>query len=1058
MKKILFPTIAVFLMMSGFAQHNATITDTTVILKTYPFSDPDPIPRPDIYYYPWFRFDGFSVNGEDQAWKEVILENDYIRVSIFPEIGGKIWGAIEKSTGNEFVYYNSVVKFRDIAMRGPWTSGGIELNFGIIGHSPNTSTPVDYAVQTNEDGSVSCFLSATDLFTRTRWETEVNLPKDKAFFTTKTIWHNPTPLEQPYYQWMNGAFQAEGNLEFCFPGTHWIGHDGQAHNWPVDEEGRDLSWYDQNNFGGDKSYHIVDGINEFFGAYWHDTGFGSVHYAPYGEKLGRKIFLWSHARSGEIWEDLLTDNDGQYVEFQSGRLFNQAVSSSTKTPFKHHGFKPYATDIFTEYWFPVKNTGGVTEANTLGALNVEKEDGQIVIRFCPVQRLNERITVLQGNRSVFSAMLDLDVLETWEKQIENEFPDALLTIIVGGNKLVYKEKNTDEQASRPVKAPADFDWQSVYGLYIDGVHWMHQNNHERAMTSFQNCLDKDPYYAPALNKLSGLYYRKAQYEKALEYVRRSISINAYDPEGNFNFGLINKVLGHYTQSQDGFAVATLSPLYRKAAHIELAKLFLKQNNPDRAGYYALKVLESDSDDPEASKLMTVISREMAKPGEAADYIQRIRTVQHLNHHADFEQWLLDGRDESKSLFINRIKWEMPQETFLEMAHWYQDVGDLNAAVQLLEMAPENPLVYLNLAHTYNLLNDPGRSEKFLEAGIREPVDFVFPFRTEELNVLNWASTRSDNWKIKYYLGLLNWSLDNEDRAKELFVQLDDQPGYPYFYLARASLLAGETDYNPEHDLLKARASGVEDWRISERLIDFYLQDNQTARALEMARESLKKFPSNNTLKYVYAKCLMADGKYAAARKALMETTILPNEGARYGRVTYRQACIMESIEWYKEGKYRKAVELTELARLWPENLGAGKPYDVDERLEDFLEAQYLEKRRSREKAEALYRKIVRFTEEQEVGYTSTDFLYLIALRKLDQEHKIDKFLQTWEEHAREDPALHWSRSALAGSSKVQNDEADLNVDNRSEGTPWDPRRRDQEFELIKVINDVILKE
>jgi hypothetical protein len=28
------------------------------------------------------------------------------------------------------VLYNNVVKFRDIAMRGPWTSGGIEFNFG----------------------------------------------------------------------------------------------------------------------------------------------------------------------------------------------------------------------------------------------------------------------------------------------------------------------------------------------------------------------------------------------------------------------------------------------------------------------------------------------------------------------------------------------------------------------------------------------------------------------------------------------------------------------------------------------------------------------------------------------------------------------------------------------------------------------------------------------------------------------------------------------------------------------------------------------------------------
>jgi len=185
MKRIYFISVILFFcsIMHSIAQDNAIITEVQKTMKTYPFSDPDPIPRPDIYYYPYFRFDGFAINSEDKAWKVVEMENQYIKVSVFPEIGGKIWGAIEKSTGNEFLYYNSVVKFRDIAMRGAWTSGGIEINFGIIGHAPTSATPIDYKITNNEDGSVSCFISATDLFTRTRWVTEVNLPRDKAYFT-----------------------------------------------------------------------------------------------------------------------------------------------------------------------------------------------------------------------------------------------------------------------------------------------------------------------------------------------------------------------------------------------------------------------------------------------------------------------------------------------------------------------------------------------------------------------------------------------------------------------------------------------------------------------------------------------------------------------------------------------------------------------------------------------------------------------------------------------------------------------------------------------------------
>ena len=102
--------------------------------------------------------------------------------------------------------FRSVVKFRDIAMRGPWTSGGIEFNFGIIGHAPTSSTPIDYVTRQKPDGSVSCYVSSYELVTRTLWTVEVNLPKDKAYFTTTTTWHNSSSIDQPYYQWMNAGY------------------------------------------------------------------------------------------------------------------------------------------------------------------------------------------------------------------------------------------------------------------------------------------------------------------------------------------------------------------------------------------------------------------------------------------------------------------------------------------------------------------------------------------------------------------------------------------------------------------------------------------------------------------------------------------------------------------------------------------------------------------------------------------------------------------------------------------------------------------------------------
>jgi hypothetical protein len=231
-------TVLPLLILSCFivtGQQVATIKESLKVFTTYPFSDPDPIPEMGKTY-PYFRFDSYTNTPVQKQWKVVELENNYLKVMIMPEIGGKIWSVIEKSTGKSFVYYNHTVKFRDIGMRGPWTSGGIEPNYGIIGHTPNTATPVDYTTIHKADGSVSCIIGVLDLLTRTTWRIDINLPKDKAYITTSSFWYNASPFEQPYYTWMNTGLKASGNLEFIFPGTKYIGHSGEYSDWPINKE------------------------------------------------------------------------------------------------------------------------------------------------------------------------------------------------------------------------------------------------------------------------------------------------------------------------------------------------------------------------------------------------------------------------------------------------------------------------------------------------------------------------------------------------------------------------------------------------------------------------------------------------------------------------------------------------------------------------------------------------------------------------------------------------------------------------------------------------------
>ncbi len=1037
------------IIFSACSHETATVEETKKSFCTYPFSDPDRVPRPDRNYYPYFRSDGYSQDSTSAEWKVVELGNAYVKVHIMPEIGGKIWGAIEKSTGNEFIYYNSVVKFRDIAMRGPWTSGGIEFNFGVIGHSPHVSAPVDYKTRNNDDGSASCFIGGIELFTRTRWEVEINLQPDKAYFTTKTKWNNPTPFLQPYYNWSNAAYQAEGNLEFIFPGNTRVSHGGSADTWPIDQEGHNLSFYDNNDFGGSKSNHIVGDISGFFGAYWHGLNFGSGHYSMYGDKLGEKIFLWSLSRQGGIWEDLLTDTDGQYVELQAGRLFNQPGSNSTQTPYKHFGFLPHAYDEFKEYWYPVMDIGGMVQSNNLGALNIIENNTDQEIYFSPLQPIKDEIKIYFGDELKYTFNVNLKPLETWKTSITKNQSNEPIKIIVGaGKELIYTEEGLN--SSRPTKIPDSFDWNSVYGLYTSGVNWIYQGRYERAYEKLTACLELDPLYAPALNHLAELQLRKTDVESAMKNVKKSLSMNTYDPKANFVFGLISKQMNNLVDAQDGFAVASISPEYRKAANLELAKLFILKDELHIAQQYVEKVLAKEADNQDAILLMSIISRRNGGLEEAAKYADQLENISPLNHFARSERLFLKPNKQTTESFISLIRNELPYQTFMEMALWYDNLGGKQEAIKILELAPEKALINLQLAYLYQIINDAEKSGSYLGKFIQSTSDFVLPFRKEMIPALEWAIGKTDDWKPRYYLGLLHWSLGNKSYAKGFFDICGDSPESPYFYLAKTNLFAGSPGYNPEQDLLKARKLGIDDWRTSLAIIDYYLSKNLVAKALDVSKKALEAFPSNDALKYNHAKCLLANGFYSESLDELETTTILPFEGAHYGRVTYRQAALMESMQLFEEHKFEEAVKTIEKARLWPENLGVGRPYVVDERIEDFLKAENLLRLNEKGKAEELYKGIITYSQENTGGYSSTDFLYLIALKRLNMDKQAQNFLTLWQKNSSGDPLLKWTKAMMNNNRHAaQLIEEEINTE--AGGTPWDPRYADTDFELVKEI-------
>ena len=858
-KKILTLLILCLTVLGTAFPQKAWYKEKQLKLNTYLFSDPNPVPEFGIIY-PYFRFDGYAVKGHLQEHRMIILENPYIKLWITPDIGGKIWGALEKSTGKDFIYFNHAVKFRDVAMRGPWTSGGIEFNFGAIGHAPSCSTPVDYFIRKNDDGSVSCFVGALDLPSGTRWSVEINLPADKAYFTTRSMWDNPGDLEQSYYHWTNAGIKAAGNLEYVFPGNHYLGHDGKCFPWPVDKEGRDLHFYDNNNFGSYKSYHVFGEVTNFYGGFWHNDNFGFGHYSLYDEKPGKKVWIWGLSDQGMIWEKLLTDTDGQYTELQSGRLFNQAASESTLSPFKHRAFLPGTTDTWIEYWFPVKGINGLRNGAPQGSVNLTSGNGKIDISYCPNQKINGIIAVKDHAESVFTKSIQLTPLQSFADSFSFHGNTNDLSVWLD-NKLIYTVNPQKRIIKRPVEMPANFNWKTAYGYYLKGKEWERQRYYKKAEEDYEKSLHQNQWFVPSLDGMSILCYRKMNYQKAFKYAKMALSVDTYDPFGNLQYALSSLALGDTTSAIDGFSIASESVSLRSVAYNGLATIFLRKMQFGRSLHYANASLAANSLGAEANQLKEIVLRLAGDTAEANVVLEKLNQRDPLNHFIRMEKWLANPSKTNEQNIYKFMTGELPAETFLQYALWYYDKGLHADALKIMGMAPEKPIVLIWKAYLNHLCGNEDESKVILSKALATSPNLVFPSRPETMNALHWAEKQGENWKIKWYKALICLNAGAVTEGTQLITECHNVPDFYPFYLLRASLWDKSSEM-ADKDVQEALKIGGNQWRVGLFASRFYLERGDTIRSLQYATDFLRKNRDNYYLGLQLAKVLELHGDYA----------------------------------------------------------------------------------------------------------------------------------------------------------------------------------------------------
>ena len=626
---------------------------------------------------------------------------------------------------------------------------------------------------------------------------------------------------------------------------------------------------------------------------------------------------------------------------------------------------------------------------------------------------------MEGNTVVYSKNLKLQTLKNFSDSVKF-FEDANnLVVTLGGTKFTYSSNPSSDVLNRPVDGPNDFDWSSAYGIYLQAKENIRQRYYTQAEEKLTLCLSNDPNFLPALSDMSMLMYRNGEFQKSLDVALQALRIDTYDPSANFYYGLANAQLGNIPDAKDGFDIATSSVEYRGAAYLELCKIYFREQNYSRAIHYAGKSLEVNTSNMEAHQLLAVIYRITNEAGKANASLTSLKQLNPLNHFIRFEEYLITRSAEGKNKFTSLIRNEMPQETYMQLADWYWSLGLLRESLDVLRLAPAHPEVYYWMANLKNQLNEKNATD-FIDKANSLSAELVFPFRSRSAEVLAWVVEKSPNWKPKYYLGLIYWSKNNLEGAKELFKKCGT-PDFAPFYAVKAELMKADNVSN----LQMAGKLNPTEWRYGKLLINQFIISKDYASALTTANEYNKKFPRDFRLSMLLAKTLLLNKEYKACTDLLAKTSILPYEGATEGRQLYREAWLMQAVGHIQSKNYKAALNVINASKQWPENLGVGKPYDedIDSRLENYMEGLCMEQTKQSDQAMKKWNEVI--TAKSNSGSIS-ELAKALSLAKLGKQEEGRKVLTDWIENQPESKLARWAMAAYGDNNAKTDLEGDEN--------------------------------
>ncbi|MCM1115362.1 MAG: DUF5107 domain-containing protein, partial [Clostridium sp.] len=862
------------------------VWEEEIIIPTYETGKPDKNPlflEKRVYQgssgkvYPHSVIDKISDTKTDETYKAVFLENDYLKIMILPELGGRVQRAYDKTKNYDFVYYNHVIKPALVGLAGPWISGGIEFNWPQH-HRPSTFDEVNYTYHQNKDGSATIVVSEIENMFHTKGETAFTLYPDKAYLELKNHLYNRTNTKQTFLWWANPAVAVNENYRSIFPPdvTAVMDHGKRdVSTFPIAtgtyykvdySKGVDISKY--TNLPVPTSYMAAKSDYDFVGGYDEGIGAGILHIADHHISPGKKQWTWGCGDFGKAWDRNLTDEDGPYFELMTGCFTDNQPDFSYIAPMESRDF--------TQYFMPYHDLGTVHNACKDLSLHLHIDDKITVKLYCSGTLGECEIKI----NDIYSENINLICSNTYEISIDNnglKFEDILVKIVKNGNTILSFNGNVKKhEIPEPAKpAPLPEACETNEDLYLYGLH-IEQYRHatRRAEGYYREGLKRDKTDIRLNNAYGMLLFKKGYIKESEEYFRNAIekqtrsNPNPVNGEIYYHLGLCLFYQGRYAEAFDAFYKAVWNAETKSNAYFYMALICSKKKQYETALDYTEACLIYNAHNFNALNLKTMLLKALGRAYKTnAEYTLSIDA---LNIIALYQA----GKDISKHIIHANM--------LIDLSLEYAFAGFYDEAVQLLEMAKDSyPMLdYYKAYYAYKANQE---YMPYLKKAFSDNPYCCFPNRIEDIAVLEFAANHNpEDFKAPYYLGNLYYDKERYEDAITCFahsIELGCNFATPYRNL---SLLYYNVKANSQKALELLSTAYYMDETDARVLYELDLLKKRMgispAKRLAFLQKHLEIVVSRDDLYLEYITLLNLTEEYEKALELIMSHQFHPWEG------------------------------------------------------------------------------------------------------------------------------------------------------------------------------------